>query len=187
MSIASYERNVARKVTGPDFPVCFPASLEQVSSNYSYRPRVYRDYGEFIEWWDKIPPKRRHENDIFYEDMLNDLLKPLGGLACEDVQFSQATTPVGWMRVVKRALREEMQVVADIRYCTSIYTCHSVGILPTPQENYVTLVSTHIPKPLQGIVPLQRVAERMYYIPAIDSPSQRFPFRTSNIVVLPAA
>jgi hypothetical protein len=187
MSIASYERNRARRVAGPHLPVCLPAALEQVSTHYGYRPQVYRDYREFDAWWGSFKPIERNKNNVHYEEMLNNLLKPLGGLACEDVRFSHATNPRGWLWVVRQMLSESMDVVADINYSGHTYVCHSVGILPTPQPDYVTLVSTHLPKKLQGIVPLQRVAEHMFYVPEIDKPSARYPFNDANIMGIPAA
>lgn len=182
MSLASYRRNVSRRVTSPYLPTCFPAALEQVWPHHGYRPSVYENYKEFIEWYCSMNKARREAHSADYEEMVNMLVRPLGGLSCEDVIFKHVNTPLGFVRVVNKLLNEECSVVADIRVCLGP---HAVGIIPTHEPGFVTLVSNQIPEKLQGVIPIQAVAER--FLPNNDKPMTDYPFNNANILALPPA
>jgi hypothetical protein len=183
MSIVSYERNVGRHVTGPFLPTCFPAALEQISPDHSYKPGIYQNYSEFNEWWGKI---RRRERIHHMPEYADGLVEPLGGYSYEDMVFSRATTPMGLARVVRRLLSEDYRVTVDIKYAISgAYNAHTVGLLPTGYEGHVSLVSTHVPKCLSGIVTLEQIGERL----AISAFPHRpeYPFSDANVLALPSA
>jgi len=149
---------------------------------------MYRFYLEWNKWWGTLPyqDRRRGVYNEEYQEMIDKLVKPLGGLACEDLLFSRATTARGFVRVVKPLLAEGYGVLADIRYTTNQkYLAHSVGILPTKETGYVTLVSNHIPKCLEGVVSLHQVGERIAIGEDVHKPD--YPFSDSNIWAIPAA
>ena len=187
MSIASYRKNVARRVAGKYKPVCLPAALEQISPQ-AYRPQIYREYHEFMNWFSAIPPDKSEKYNPEVEELYERLVRPLGGLAFEDLIFKRANTPLGWMRIVNQLIREECRIVADIRYGKTLYSSHSVGIIPVSgQEDHVQLVSTHVPKPLEGIVPLQRVADRFMSVHPVYRHIPGYPMNDANIIALPPA
>ncbi len=186
MSIKSYRENVAKKVAGPNLPVCFPAALEQISPHHRYRPHIYSDHQDFLEYYYNSHRRKWREDNIeMLEERVDELVAPLGGLACSDVIFKRVNSPLGFMRVVKRLLEEECRVVVDIKY-GGIHvdtSTHAVGILPVGESDYVTLVSTHIPKTLEGIIPLQKVATRIAV--TSDRHINGHPINDANIVALP--
>lgn len=186
MSITSYELNVSRRVTGKNKPTCFPAALEQISPFYEYDPDIYRDYSSFINWYCSMSLKKREKHVDELTEMYDELFLPLGGLSSEDALFRRASTPVGWMRIVRKLLTEDYGVVADIRYGPNRYESHAVGILPVPDAGpeRVTLVSTHIPTKLQGVVGLIDVAQAMYYVPEIYA-TRPVNIDNANIVAIP--
>jgi hypothetical protein len=185
MSIASYRRNVSKRVTGINTPTCFPAALEQISPRHSYRADIYRDYSSFVDWFCTLTLKQRDEHVSDYEDMVSHLVKPLGGFACEDIQFSRATTTSGFLRVVRPLLRDGFQVTVDIsRSGGSSATVHTVGLLPAGHEtDHISLVSTHIPKCLQGIVDLRTVASHLAVVEETYLPGH--PLNNANIAAVP--
>ena len=181
MSIRSYQRNVDRKVTGPRIPVCFPAAIEQISPKNSYRPSIYTYYREFVEYLDTLSfEESRNKNVISeYETVIEELVRPLGGLALEDIVMKKITTPVGLFRAFNKLIEEDYRIVVDIKYRNDV---HSVGIIPI-QNELITLVSTHIPKNLSGIIPLSKVAEHLA-IPE-SKPVKDHPISTANLIAIP--
>jgi hypothetical protein len=186
MSIASYRENEKRRVTGQRKPTCLPAALEQISPNHSYRPAIYSYYHEWGDWFGTLPYSERMKGVYSpeYEDMINRLVRPLGGLSCDDIVFSSVTTPMGFKRAVKPLLKEGYRVVTDIKYGGDPrYLVHAVGLLPTGEDGFVTLVSNHIPKCLAGIVTLQQVGERVAV--GEDPYRPKYPFNNANVWGLP--
>lgn len=182
MSIASYRRNVSKRVTGHNSPTCFPAALEQISPNHSYHPGIYRDYTSFIDWFSTLSLIERDKRIGDYEEAVSQIVKPLGGFACEDVLFSRATTTTGFLRVIRPLLSEGFRVVVDISRARG--TTHAVGLLPVGREmDHVTLVSTHIPKCLGGIVDLRQIADHLAVPEETYMPGH--PLNNANITALP--
>jgi hypothetical protein len=182
MSIPSYQKNRSRGVTGRFTPTCLPASLEQISPNHAYRPGVYRDYEDWIDWYCTFSLKERDKLYIEYEEMIDVLVRPLGGLACEDLKLSHADTVIGFLRIVRPLLADGYRVVCLTGGNSS--TAHAVGLLPVGGEHdLVTLVSNQVPKSLSGIVSLRKIAER------ISVPDERaipgHPAHHANIIGLP--
>ena len=62
---------------------------------------------------------------------------------------------------------------------------HTVGLLPTGEEDLFTLVSNQVPKSLQGVVSLQTIASRVVNHP--DRYIAKYPFNNANITALPPA
>jgi len=186
MSIDSYKRNVSKRVTGRSFPTCFPAALEQISPNHGYRPNIYRDYSDFINWYCSLTLKERDKRLNEYEGMISHMVKPLGGLACEDLVLSRATTPAGFLRVVRPLLSEGFRVTVDIsRSGGKTATVHTVGLLPVETEtDHVTLVSTSVPNCLSGIVTLRQVADHLA-ISNLTYSAGYHPVNNANILALP--
>jgi hypothetical protein len=184
MSVASYERNVAKNVTGPEFPTCFPSALEQLAPRHGYHPDVYRDYTDYIETIADMPGRKMVTVCPETKAVYNHLLGSLGGLTFDDAEFRHARTPLAWMRIVKAMHRQGMAVVADVHY-QNRYVAHSVGIVPVEGKDMVELVSTHIPKDLRGVVPLQRVAQKMTVIADHNEFLPEYPFNDANIVGVP--
>jgi hypothetical protein len=185
MSIESYRQNETKRVTGPNHPTCFPAALEQISPQHSYKPKIYRNYTEFINWYTSLSVKERDVRVADYEDEVSNLVEPLGGLSSEDVKFSRATTIAGFLRAVRPLLAEDWRVVVDIRSSGRSTITHSVGLLSVGSEtDHVTLVSTHIPKSLQGIVDLRHVASRIS-IPEMSYIAGHHPMNNANITAVP--
>jgi len=186
VTVQSFERNLALGIASPYLDVCLPAALEQLSEEYSYRPKVYRDRIEFVNWWANLSRPQTFEYIDQYENHMTRLVRPLGGLSCQDLTFSTATTPLGWTRIVNRHFREDRRVAVDIRIGRNRLTSHTVGLIPTEEEGFVRLKSSYLPRGLGGVVPLSRVAERMYVSP--DVIEKRYPkhiFENSNIISLP--
>ena len=186
MSIASYRRNVTRRVTGANFSTCFPAALEQISPYHGYRPNIYREYSSFVDWYCSFTLKERDRYIGDYEDMISQIVRPLGGFACDDIEFSRATSTSGFLRVVRPLLAEGYRVTVDIsRSGGSSATVHTVGLLPVGSEiDHVTLVSTHVPACLRGIVSLRQIANHLAVTEETYIPGH--PLNNSNIVGLPA-
>lgn len=186
MSIASYRRNVSRRVTGPRKETCLPAALEQISPHHGYEPEIYQDYTNFINWFFLFNACELDNYVGELKDMVSHLVWPLGGLACEDVLFRHANTAAGFMQHVKSLMRQDYRVVVDIKYGGNRrYDAHSVGLLPVGGEvDYVMLASNHIPKCLGGIVALTTVAEHLMADPACLRDRQN-PILGANIMALP--
>lgn len=182
MSMASYRRNEARGVTGPYLPTCFPASLEQMCPYGGLRPKTYRNYLEFIDWYYPLKKTRREANNEHYKEMMDVVAWDLGKLSCEDLVFKQATTPRGMERILRKLWAEDYSVIVDIRVSRGI---HAVGVLPTPEPNFVTLVSNQIPPNISGVIPLSEVTKRMH--PNNDKFMSQYPFNNANITALPPA
>ena len=186
MSIRSYQRNVDRKVTGPQLPVCFPAAIEQVSPRNSYRPNVYRNYREFVNYLDSLTLEELKKKEVLeeYETVIEDLVRPLGGLALEDLVMKRITTPLGLFRAFNSLVADDYRIIIDIKYgnASQARSVHSVGIIPV-QDDLVTLVSTHVPKQLQGIIPLSKVAKHLAI--STESPTKGHPLGTANLIAIP--
>lgn len=183
MSIASYKRNEKRGVTGPYKPTCFPASLEQLSP-YGLPPKAYTEYLDFIGWYFSIRGRdERDKHNPEYKEMFDNLVVHLGGLSCKDVIFRRANTSLGLVRIVKDLVRQDYQVAIDVRMQGK--GIHTVGLLPTGEEDYYTLVSNQIPQSLQGIVKLQDIAPRLSLHG--EKYMKEYPFSNANITALPPA
>ncbi len=180
MSIASYRRNVARGVTGPTKPTCFPASLEQLSP-YSIPPRAYLEYKDFINWYSDLRKEQRDLAVGQYAEMVDVLVESLGGLCCQDLVFKRVTTLIGLKRVVNKLIAEDFGVTLDVRTQIGV---HTVGLLPV-EEGYFTLVSNHVPPRLQGVVTLDDIMPRLN-IPK-DKSMVNYPLNDANIAALPPA
>lgn len=181
MSIASYKRNVKRGVTGPYSDTCFPSALEQLSP-YSMPPRVYTEYKEFVDWWGNFSKTQRAKHNEECKEMFDHILRPLGGLSCEDVLFKRARTVLGFTRIVLSLLREDYQIAVDVR---TYGGTHTVGLLPTGDPEYFMLLSTYIPKRLEGPVTLSHVGSCL--VQPTDPFIARYPFNDANITALPPA
>src|SRR3989344_8226428 len=181
MSIASYRRNVGRRVTGQFFPTCFPSALEQISP-YGLNPDSYRDYRDFTDWFCSFPVDERDDLNPEVEEMLNYLFSNLGGLAVEDVAFKRATTPIGLRRVLHSLFDEDYQVAVEIDWHKGWDVTHTLGLLPVDRD-HVIAVSNYVPKSLSGIVHIDRIAERLAVTD--DKYMPDFPFNNSNITALP--
>lgn len=184
MSIKSYRRNVQERVAGPRFPVCFPASLEQVSPRHSYRPNVYRNYREFMDYLDSLTLKQLESRDVLdeQEEMTEYLLKPLGGLALSDIVMKTISTELGLKRAMSQYSTDH-RIVVDIKYGNnSKRSVHSVGVIPMDTEN-ILLVSTHVPNNLKGIIPISRLATRLAV--SEDNRTPNHPIATANFLAIP--
>lgn len=184
MSIASYRRNVKRRVTGPFLPTCFPAALEQISPQNSLPPSTYVAYRKYISDLTSLPRYEREQCQEEEEEALNGIFRSLGRLTCEDVTFKRANTSVGLKRIVNRLMLDECRVVVQVSQ-KSWYESHSVGLLHTPDKEHFVLVSTHIPKSMQGLVTLDQVASKLA-LPS-DRHMSRYPFNDANVTALPPA
>lgn len=184
MSIASYRRNVEKKVAGPRLPVCFPAALEQVSPKHSYRPQIYITYREFTEYLDSLSREDLNSRRVLseYEDMTEYLLKPLGGIALSEVIMKKINTEIGLKRAMN-AYSEDHRIIVDVKYGNNPErSVHSVGVVPIDAEN-VFLVSTHIPANIKGIITLTKLATRLAI--SEENRVQEHPFATANFLAIP--
>ncbi len=182
MSIASYRRNVARRVTGPFIPTCFPAALEQISPYHSLPPGVYREYKDFVNWYGQLRREARETNNDELEYVIDRIVGSLGGLTCRDVLFKRAETPLGFKRIVNQLIAQDYRVAVDV---STGRGAHTVGLLPLPEEGLYTLVSTQLPQTLQGVVTLDHISQRLFHHQ--DRHMSRYPFSDANITALPAA
>lgn len=182
MSIASYRRNVARGVTGPRKPTCYPAAIEQILPNHALRPDTYVYYKDFAEWIAQYGPKQRETFLEECEEAYDYLFANLGGLSCKDVDFRRANSVLGFKRIVNQLLRDGFDVVVDVAMG---HEPHAVGLVPLPEEGYFYLASTHLPKTLQGVVTLDHIGQRLHY--PVDRHFDAYPFNDANITAIPAA
>jgi hypothetical protein len=185
MSIKSYTINVERNVAGPHLPVCFPAAIEQISP-YSYRPKIYTEYKEFVDYLDTLSIDEFKSTSTIteYESVIDSLVRPLGGLAINDLVMKSIKTPLGLKRAINELINEDYRIVLDIKYgsVSKDRAVHSVGLIPV-ERDYVTLVSTHIPKDLRGIISLSKLATRL----AVSNEPylSNHPLRNANLVAFP--
>ena len=164
-------------------PTCFPASMEQISSEYGLRPRTYKNYLKFIEWYYPMRKEQREARNDAYAEMVDTLAWDLGRLSCEDIIFRHANTPRGMNQIVRQLLSEGCAVAVDIRVACKVV--HTVGLIPTEEPGFVTLVSNQIPYYLQGVIPIMEVAKKMN--PNNDDYMPEYTFNNSNITALPPA
>ncbi len=183
MSIASYKANERRRVTGPFMPTCFPASLEQVSPDHRLPPRTYQNWLDFLDWYESLSKKEKERAVPEQGEAMEDMFRSLGGFCCEDVVFKRANTPLGCIRIINRLIEEEYRVVIDIDYRRREDYYHSVGLVPI-ERGYVTLVSNQIPRGLEGVIPLGKVARRLAMDP--EPCVAAYPYNNANITALPA-
>lgn len=186
MSINSYKKNVERGVAGPDIGVCLPASLEQISPNHSYRPSIYTTYLEFVDYLDNLNNKQRRERETLeeYEAIMERLVRPLGRTAVDNMILSRINTERGFISKIRKLHDNDYRVVVDIRYGKNNpdRSVHSVGLIPI-ERDFVTLVSTHVPKCLQGIISTEQLASR---IAITDEPEIKgHPISTANVLAIP--
>lgn len=186
MSIASYNRNVERGVAGPDLPVCFPASLEQISPNHSYRPNTYTDYLDFLEYYDPLPKNAKESKEIIeeYEKIVEKIIRPLGKYALDNLIYRHINTEQGFLANVNKLHEDNYRVTVDIKYGNADIAnqVHTLGLIPI-EKNYVTLVSTHVPVNLRGVISLRQLAGRLAII--TDSRSRSHPLTTANLIAIP--
>jgi hypothetical protein len=184
MSIKSYRKNDEKKVAGPRLPVCFPAALEQVSPNHSYRPQIYRTYKEFTEYLDGLSIVELSSKKVISEceDMADYLLRPLGGLLLNDIVMKTINTEIGLKRAMN-AYSEDHRIVVDVKYGNNPNrSVHSVGVVPVDADN-VFLVSTHIPSKIAGIITLSKLATSLARTE--DNRVPEHPFATANFLAIP--
>jgi hypothetical protein len=182
MSIQSYRKNRSLGVTGPRSDNCFPAALEQVSPNHSYDPSIYTDYSDWVHWYYSFPLKERDGLFREYEEIVDHLVRPLGGLACEDLRTSRAETTRGFLRVVRPLLEDDWRVTVLTGGLSTV--CHAVGLLPVGGEtDQVVLVSTNIPQYFQGIIDIRQVADHLSVYEEKRIPGH--PLNAANIIALP--
>jgi hypothetical protein len=119
-----------------------------------------------------------------YETVIEDLVRPLGGLALEDLVMKRITTPLGLFRAFNSLVADDYRIIIDIKYgnASQARSVHSLGIIPV-QDDLVTLVSTHVPKKLQGIIPLSKVANHLAI--STESPTKGHPLGTANLIGIP--
>lgn len=186
MSIKSYERNVLRGVAGPDIGVCLPASLEQVSPNHSYRANIYTEYLDFVDYLDALNNKDRRSKEALdeYERIMERLIRPLGRQALDNMILSRVNTELGFISKIRKLHDNDYRVVVDIKYGkhNPDKSVHSVGLIPV-ERDYVTLVSTHVPRCLQGIISTQQLAGRI--ATTKDTEIKGHPIATANIIAIP--
>lgn len=184
MSIKSYQRNVELGVAGPHSSTCFPAALEQMAESYGYKPHLYEEYSAFGEWYNGLSEKGRRSQVDYFEDVIEDLVQPLGGLALQDVIFKRVVTASALARAAHNLSSAGYGVVVDISYGPPANepVPHGVGLIPV-QKNYYTLVSTHVPRALQGIVSIDEIAKRLQVSPAPPIPGH--PIYSSNLTAVP--
>lgn len=186
MSIASYNKNVQKGVAGPDLPVCFPAALEQISPNHSYRPKIYTDYIDFLEYYEPLPRKAQESQEAMqeYENIVEKLIRPLGNLALDDLVLRHINTEQGFINTVNRLHNENYRVTMDIKYgnADTANQVHTLGLIPI-EKNYVTLVSTHVPTNLRGVISLEQLAGRLAII--TDIRNRVHPIASANVLAIP--
>ena len=161
MTKQSYKINEQLGVAGPHKPVCLPATLEQLSSRYVYPPHVYDEYVSFVGEYETLENPSRSEAERCSRDGYDQLLQPLGGMGIDDAIFCQASTKLGWIRTVKKLMRQDYYVIADIGYGPG-KTRHALGLEPTETNGIVRPVSNQVPKRLRGEIPLELIAACMF-------------------------
>jgi hypothetical protein len=184
MSIKSYRKNVEKKVAGPRLPVCFPAALEQVSPNHSYRPQIYRTYKEFTEYLDGLSIVELSSKKVISEceDMADYLLRPLGGLLLNDIVMKTINTEIGLKRAMN-AYSDDHRIVVDVKYGNSSRrSVHTVGVVSLDADN-LFLVSTHIPANIRGIISVSKLATSLARTE--DNRVPEHPFATANFLAIP--
>jgi hypothetical protein len=181
MSINSYRKNVETGVVGPFAPVCYPAAIEQIS-RFGYTAEVYQAYIDYVAIADKWDEKQRQENVYIFEDIMESLVKPLGGLEFDDVVFKTIVTVNGLRRDYHSLMRDGYNIVVEIACTPKDPVPHGVGIIPI-EGDYITLVSTHVPKKLQGVVHIDKVGACLYN--HMDKRMPDHPYHTANLTALP--
>jgi hypothetical protein len=181
MSIKSYQRNVEKGVVGPYDPVCYPAAIEQVS-RFGYNSDIYQAYLDYVDRSDRWNEQQRREHVFEFEDLIEKLVKPLGGLAFEDVVFKTILTANGLRRAYRTLTRDGYNVVLDIACVPNDPDSLGVGLIPI-EGDYVTLVSTHVPKKLQGVVHIDKVGACLYRHKDKHLPNH--PYHTANLTAIP--
>lgn len=186
MSIKSYNKNVEKGVAGPEIGVCLPASLEQISPNHSYRSNIYTEYLEFVDYLDSLTNKERRSKEVLeeYEQIMERLVRPLGRKAVNNMILSRITTERGFITKIRQLHDNDYRIVVDIRYGTSSpdKSVHSVGLIPV-ERDFVTLVSTHVPKCLQGVISTEFLASRIAI--STETEVRGYPISTANLLAIP--
>lgn len=186
MSINSYKRNVERGVAGPEIGVCLPASLEQISPNHSYRSKIYTDYLEFVEFLGSLSQKQQRSREVLdeYETVIENLLRPLGRQAIKNLVLSRITTERGLVSKLRKLHDLDYRVAVDIKYGSfnPEREVHTVGLIPVDRD-HVTLVSTHVPKCLRGVITTRQLAERIAI--SKESDVKDHPIATANLIAFP--
>lgn len=181
MSIKSYQKNVRAGAADPELGVCYPAAIEQLS-RFGYSSDIYQAYLDFCDNWEQYTERERRKNIHEYEDLIDRLVRPLGGLAFDDVIFKTVTSVNGLRRAYRKLCDEGYNIVLDIACEPKDVIPHGVGLIPI-EGNYVTLVSTHIPKKLQGIVHIDKVAACLFVHDDEKLPGH--PCHTGNLTAIP--
>jgi hypothetical protein len=186
MSIRSYKKNVERGVTGPEIGVCLPASLEQISPNHYYRPNIYTRYEQFMDYLETLNTSQLSSKEVCeeYEDVIENLLRPMGKKAFDQMIMRQINTERGFVSIVRKLHSEDFRVVVDIQYGNRNPNkeVHSVGLIPVDVD-YVTLVSTHVPVALRGIISTEHLFNHLAQI--TDSKIKGHPIATANVMAIP--
>lgn len=182
MSIASYNRNRKKRVTGPNTYTCYPAALEQVSPHNGLPPKAYKEYESFYKWYSSLSLDGRIDAVEDFESIVGNFAYHLGRVAFEDVVFKRVNTALSLKRVVNKLIGDDYRVVLEVDFGRDV---HAVGLLPLPETGYYSLVSTYLPKTLQGIVTLDHIAKRIHRDP--DPYISGHPINNANITALPPA
>lgn len=186
MSINSYKRNVDRGVAGPDIGVCLPASLEQISPNHSYRAKIYTDYLEFVDFLGALTQKQQRSREVLeeYEVVIENLLRPLGRQAIKSLVLSRISTERGLVSKIRQLHDQDYRIAVDIKYgkLNPEREVHTVGLIPVDKD-HVTLVSTHVPKCLQGVISTHQLAGRIAI--SKESNVKDHPIATANLIAFP--
>ena len=184
MSIKSYKKNVEKRVAGPRLPVCFPASLEQISPKHGYRPSIYKNYRDFTEYLDSLSFEQLNSRKVLEEseDMAEYLLRPLGGMALSDIVMKTIRTEIGLKRAMSQYSADN-RIVVDVKYGNnSRRNVHTVGVVSLDADN-LFLVSTHIPANIRGIISVSKLATRLAQTE--DNRVLNHPFATANFLAIP--
>ncbi len=163
---------------------CFPAALEQMAEGYGYKPHLYEEYSAFGEWYNELSEKDRRSYIDYYEDVIENLVQPLGGLAFQNVVFKRALNIPALTRITRELISAGYSVVVDISYGAPAKDPipHGVGLIPV-QKDYFTPVSTHVPRALQGVVSVEDIANRM--LVSSDPPIPGHPMYSANLTAVP--
>ena len=117
-----------------------------------------------------------------YEEVIDYLVRPLGGLGLEDIVMKTIKTELG----LKRAMNEyslDHRIVVDVKYGNnSARSVHSLGVIPLDKEN-VSLLSTHVPDKLKGVISIAKLATHLAISESYPSPNH--PIATANFIAIP--
>lgn len=186
MSIKSYNKNVERGVAGPNIGVCLPASLEQISPNHYYRPNIYSRYDKFMDYLDALDIRELTSKEVCeqYEEVIEKILRPMGKKAFDQIILRQINTERGFISTIRQLHNNDYRVVVDIQYGNKNPNkeVHSVGLIPIDTD-FVSLVSTHVPVVLRGIISTEQLFNHLAH--STDNKIKGHPLSTANVMAIP--